>query len=253
MFHRTQRQILKERIQLNKEEIQYNLIISDKAKNISLKISPEKGLEVVVPRRSRLSGIPRIIHEKENWIIKHLESIRKKELKKEKLQDGARLTIGGVPYSVRVINSAKTPKAKELRPLQFTSDSAYYGEPELRIYCNGTQSEINKTAEKFLREKTRTHFTARTKEIAEEMELTFNKISIKGQKTRWGSCSRQKNLNFNWRLILCDTEIIDSIIIHELAHTVFLNHGKSFYHLVERFCPNHRKLTARLNHTSFII
>lgn len=240
-------------IQLNNGEISYHLVISPRAKRISLKISAEKGLEVIVPTRVRLSNLPRIIHEKEDWIIKNLTALKEKAKTKPKLTDGARLTIAGAPYIVRFLPARKKSQVKELRPLLFNSDTAHYGEPELRIYSNESESERKKVLEKFLREKARSHFTARTKEIAQQMGVTFNKISIKAQKTRWGSCSRKKNLNFNWRLILTTPEIIDALIIHELAHTVHLNHGKNFYALVAKHCPNHKALSKKLGTLQFII
>lgn len=81
----------------------------------------------------------------------------------------------------------------------------------------------------------------RVQELAQIYGFSYNRVSIREQSTRWGSCSSEKNLNFNWKLILAPPEILDYVIIHELAHTVELNHSKSFWNLVEKVMPNYRE------------
>lgn len=67
------------------------------------------------------------------------------------------------------------------------------------------------------------------------MGLNANKISITSAKTRWGSCSGKNNLNFTWRLMMAEPEVIKYVIIHELAHIKEKNHGKRFWTLVEQY------------------
>ena len=68
----------------------------------------------------------------------------------------------------------------------------------------------------------------------------YEKVRIKNQKTRWGSCSSKRNLNFNMRLMMAPDEAIDYVIIHELCHLRELNHTPAFWRLVEACCPNFR-------------
>jgi predicted metal-dependent hydrolase len=70
----------------------------------------------------------------------------------------------------------------------------------------------------------------------------FNRISVRNQSTRWGSCSSNKNLNFNWRLILGPKMILDYVIIHELAHTLQMNHSKAFWAIVQNIIPEYKSL-----------
>lgn len=73
-----------------------------------------------------------------------------------------------------------------------------------------------------------------------EMGLTFNKVSVKDQRSLWGSCSRKGNLNFNWRLILAPLPVLDYIVIHELAHLKEMNHSPRFWEIVRNWSPDYR-------------
>lgn len=73
---------------------------------------------------------------------------------------------------------------------------------------------------------------------AEIIGVEYKRITIRGQKTRWGSCSSKANLNFNYLLALCPESVVDYVIIHELCHLIHMNHSKNFWDLVGRYCPD---------------
>jgi predicted metal-dependent hydrolase len=75
----------------------------------------------------------------------------------------------------------------------------------------------------------------------------FNALNIKNQKTRWGSCSRKGNLNFNYKLALLPAHVADYIIVHELCHLSEFNHSRKFWELVARTVPEHKKIRKELN------
>jgi predicted metal-dependent hydrolase len=78
--------------------------------------------------------------------------------------------------------------------------------------------------------------------------LRYERISIRDQHSRWGSCSRKGNLNFNYRLVLIPHELADYVIVHELCHIKEFNHGIRFWSLVAECIPNYEELRARLHH-----
>jgi hypothetical protein len=84
-------------------------------------------------------------------------------------------------------------------------------------------------------------FRARAEFWAAELGVTFGAVRVKDQRTLWGSCSPDGNLNFNWRLTLAPPDTLDYVVIHELAHRVEMNHSRAFWAVVERACPDHRR------------
>lgn len=76
--------------------------------------------------------------------------------------------------------------------------------------------------------------------------VSYGRITIRNQKTRWGSCSARGNLNFNCLLMLTPPEVLDSVVVHELCHRKYMNHSKQFYDEVLRVYPEYRKWSAWL-------
>ena len=105
-----------------------------------------------------------------------------------------------------------------------------------------TQAEIRELAEQALKV-----IPERVKHYATLVGVDYGRITIRNQKTRWGSCSSQGNLNFNCLLMLFPTEVIDSVVVHELCHRKHMNHSPKFYAEVERVFPEYRKWHQWLN------
>lgn len=76
---------------------------------------------------------------------------------------------------------------------------------------------------------------------AQKIGVTYGRITIRNQKTKWGSCSAKGNLNFNCLLMLMPPEVLDSVVVHELCHRKEMNHSKRFYEEVLRVFPEYRK------------
>ncbi|MBR4013144.1 MAG: M48 family metallopeptidase, partial [Clostridia bacterium] len=104
-----------------------------------------------------------------------------------------------------------------------------------------TDEELNALAEQAVR-----IIPERVKLYAERIGVTYGRITIRNQRTKWGSCSAQGNLNFNCLLMLAPTEVLDSVIVHELCHRKEMNHSKRFYDEVYKAFPEYKKWNAWL-------
>ena len=95
-------------------------------------------------------------------------------------------------------------------------------------------------------EKIKTTIAGRVACYAKKMGVTFGRITIRNQKTRWGSCSSEGNLNFNYQLYYLPEELLDYVVVHELAHRKHMNHSAEFWKEVERWYPAFREARRRL-------
>ncbi len=93
-------------------------------------------------------------------------------------------------------------------------------------------------------------FAERTAYYAGLINVTYNGITVRNQKTRWGSCSSKGNLNFNYRLYYMPEELMDYVIIHELCHRKYMNHSKEFWDEVSRYCPDYAAKRRKLKEYS---
>jgi len=90
-------------------------------------------------------------------------------------------------------------------------------------------------------------FLAKVEYYAGIMGVTYGRITVRNQKTRWGSCSSKGNLNFNYRLAYLPEELFDYVVVHELAHRIHMNHSESFWQTVARYYPDYLSCKKRLN------
>lgn len=133
----------------------------------------------------------------------------------------------GLPRIKRFVNQKqewvlgcleRTKEYRKEKPL-----SADLSEAKRNVYIRKAKETITKRASYFAR----------------LMGVSYRNITIREQKTRWGSCSSEKNLNFNWKLILAPPEVLDYVVIHELCHLKEMNHSKAFWDEVEKVMPEY--------------
>ena len=95
--------------------------------------------------------------------------------------------------------------------------------------------------ERSYREKARAILTDKTEYYGRLIGVTYNRIRIADQKTRWGSCSSVGNLNYNWKLVLMPPGVLDYVVVHELAHRREMNHSAAFWKVVATWMPDYKK------------
>ena len=110
---------------------------------------------------------------------------------------------------------------------------------QARIHLDAAQ-------EKELRERAKSVLAQRTAYFARQIGVTYGRITVRDQKTRWGSCSQTGNLNFNFRLILAPSEVLDYVVVHELCHRRQMNHSAQFWQEVAQVLPDYRERKAWL-------
>lgn len=102
---------------------------------------------------------------------------------------------------------------------------------------NPTLSEFRRS---YYMESARKIFKRKTAAYARKMGVTYGRITIREQKTRWGSCTSEGNLNFNWRLIFAPEKVLDYVVVHELSHRKEMNHSPAFYAVVASVMPEYK-------------
>ena len=125
-------------------------------------------------------------------------------------------------------------REQEAKRKEMYGEKGEYGKSAEREYLSN--EEIHKLAEKALE-----YIPKRVSYFAKQIGVTYGKITIRNQKTRWGSCSSKGNLNFNCLLMLTPPEVIDYVVVHELCHRKEMNHSGAFWAEVEKVLPDYKK------------
>lgn len=109
-----------------------------------------------------------------------------------------------------------------------------------------SQEAVKEVVRNALRQEAKKLLTEKTHTFAQKFGLQINRIKINRSVSRWGSCSRDKNICFSFYLLLLPERYIDYVVLHELAHTIEMNHGENFWKLLDRFCGEDAKAVSRL-------
>jgi predicted metal-dependent hydrolase len=115
------------------------------------------------------------------------------------------------------------------------------GEASLVVCTAPGATQLRLPLEKWYREQARNKIEPMVEGFSRRMGLQYNRVTLKGQRTLWGSCSRKRNLNFNWRLIMTPEPVIEYVVVHELAHLKQMNHSRRFWEIVEMYCASWRE------------
>lgn len=217
-------------IDLNGRRVDYRVRTSDRSRYARLKISRQHGLEVILPSGADARDVPRLLAEKQAWILAKLEEVQNPaEAGAPALTNGSVVSYLGRPHRVEV--SAHPGRGPAVRRL---GDCLQVTLPD------GDDRLLAATLEAWYRLEARRIFLEQVEDINRSFGFTYQRLTIKGQRSRWGSCSDKRNLNFNWRLVMAPLSVIRYVVTHELAHLGELNHSPRFWALVESRCPSYR-------------
>ena len=223
--------IEKRQITINSQTISYILKRSARAKQIRLEIKRDTGLTVVVPRSYGLNQLTSFLEAKQSWILGNLAKCEEIQ----SLYAGKELKNGDtIPYLGRNLKLVIQENHRNASNVKLVQDI-------LIVSLRPGNGRLNIALERWYRMQAAELMKKKVDELSARLGISYTRLTIRGQKTRWGSCSRKGNLSFNWKLLMAPEPVIDYVIIHELAHLKEMNHTKRFWAIVDEYCPQWRK------------
>jgi len=219
-------------LDLGSTTISYTLKVSPRARRLRLAVRPDTGLEVTTPRGVPMARIEAVLHEKARWIESTLQRFAAQASASPlTVQDGASLPFAGHTLHLHLRHMPATSRIHV----------SLVGTTLTLMTPSGDQATVRAALEAWYRRQAHTIFATHVAQWNARFGFDYGRIAIKDQKSRWGSCSQSGNLNFNWRLLLAPIEILDYIVIHELAHLKEGNHSPRFWALVATQCPDYKQ------------
>jgi len=204
---------------------QYNIKIrkSSKAKNLAIRIINQH-VELVLPLGVSEKFGYKFLITKEKWIKDTLKKISANFINSEFIH--SEYPIFGQAH--KLIHTETTMYA-----------SVFIKNNQLIVYSK--KCALKNTLKLFLKNILTTEINTLCALYARQYHFKYNKILIKELRTKWGSCSSLKNLNFNWRIVFAPKNVLKYLVIHELCHLKEMNHSDKFWNLVEKIDPNYKE------------
>src|SRR4030042_2455130 len=217
-------------------EIKYDIVFS-RRRLISIIVAPDEGLVVRAPFRMPLKAIDKFVRDKEEWIKKHTE--RSSEIIRlnhsKKYVDGEKYLFLGRELTL-CVRTALFPSINQLDNI-------------LEVITDGKECRVRMLLEEWYRKKAEDFIHGKFKEIlARHRNYSFSpaQMVVRPMKSRWGSCTSKGKITISSVLIKLDERFTEYVIIHELCHLKFHNHGKEFYKLLEELYPDYKTIRKDL-------
>ena len=199
------------------------ILIRKEVKHARLRVSEDGRVRIIAPPAFSEEDITAMLKKKAKWIDKN----------------------------VKYFNGMSTIEMQRNQLLLFGNRYSYFYDTTFaqKVIIDHEHKTINSQKdlldaaiqEKWYRTTAKRHLTNRTKELSEKIKFEFNRLFIRDSLTKWGNCSRDKNISLNWKLIKAPDYVIDYIIIHELLHTVVMSHTHKFWTLLRSYYPNYKE------------
>lgn len=211
--------------------IDYSLRVSPRAKHAKLQLKPFGGLEVVVPPRFPKHAVPELVKRHSAWILRQLAKQQKRH------------APASLPNQVALAIDASLTTVIYAAP-GTGRRSAIDG--EMVVTASGYQARI-KHLRQWLRQHAWDKLAPMLERLSRDTGLDYRRLTVRSQKTRWGSCSGTGTISLNDQLLFVPPATVEYLMIHELCHTRQMNHSSKFWRLVEQHCAEYRDHEAVLN------
>lgn len=206
--------------------IKIDIFTSKRARRLRL-VSGINGVQAIVPQNYRTEELESFVSSKKDWIIRMSRYYSKLKERCGGLEPGTIYFLGS-KYRFHVV--------KDRQQSAVVSDAM-----KVITFHVNDRRRYKQEMQEWYKEQTGRIITERLPALANKLNLKYNKVTIKSQRSRWASCSKKGNLNFNLLLAAAPPEVIDYVIIHELVHLLELDHSRRFWQLVKEADPEYNK------------
>jgi len=212
---------------------------SDRAKKVSLRISARDGLEIVIPRGFDREHIPKIIREREEWIRKTFE-----KLGGMRGQASPGLVL---PETVHLKAVDRRFAIHYVRRDTGTVELSQGDACNLRVSGDTENAAASCSILKWwLQQQGRFYLIPWLRKAGEDTGLRYSRVQIRGQRSRWGSCSTSGTISLNCKLLFLSPDLVEYILVHELCHTVHPNHSANYWSMVAELKHDYKVLERRM-------
>ncbi|MBX2880503.1 MAG: M48 family metallopeptidase [Granulosicoccus sp.] len=219
--------------------LDYDIRVSKRARQVLLRIQPGQGLVVTIPRRFAKRDVPLVLIEQREWIERNLIAMDERVPDEYKVWPPRTLNLSACGMAVTI--SYKDPGASSPR-------SRWHGTEQLSLFVDSQdRAAVTRLIANALKSRARKLLAERIYEHAKQHGFYFKKLAVRAQRSVWGSYSSSGTLSLNYKLIFLRPDLVDYVLLHELAHTRYLDHSPAFWRLVESLHPNARVLDKELN------
>ena len=212
----------------------YKITYSKKRKKtIGFKIV-DKTLNIISPLRVSKKFLLSFLEKKKDWV---LERIKKSKEKKKLIQDNKILFLGQ-RIDIKIIESSLLVNGGfcELKDNELI----------VNISKNWQNTLLESVVINWYKKESFEIISEKVGFYANSFNFQYGTITIRDQKTIWGSCNSKNNLSFNWKAIFFNNDVINYLVVHELVHTIHKNHSKKYWQAVENILPNYKDLNKML-------
>ncbi|PCJ31783.1 MAG: hypothetical protein COA90_05170 [Gammaproteobacteria bacterium] len=216
------------------------VIKSNRRKTAALKIKHNR-VSIHIPSRLPLKFAQDFVIKKTPWIQQKLTEQSQQAPIDKQFIEGENFLFLGQDYALTLVHAEKSVSvSKTISQLKITGRLN-------RLSKNTLRASIIT----WYKQQATLYLRSRTAKLAKNTEFKPKTITVKTYKARWGSCGVRGDLQYNWKLILAPSDIIDYVIIHELCHLVHHNHSALFWGLVKKHCPNFKQAQQWLKQNGY--
>ena len=206
------------------------ILIRSQRKNVLLQALPEGKTRVYAPSYMHLREVDDLVRSRIAELAEmhaRLEDQLRENRLRHPVEPGSRICVEGSAYSLELVQASRIRMELEggICRLQLP-------EPE-------NEAQVRAALKQALSKMALVRIRERLEFYAPRIGVSFGRVTIRDQRSRWGSCSAKHNLNFNWKLIMAPPQVLDYVVIHELCHRIEFNHSPRFWALVQAQMPEY--------------